>query len=126
MIKLTNAQVAAFQSPIMAKLFTDETRQFPIEDAFRISDFMGGLAVHQTAYNDTLRSTIEKHEGKIDPTTGAITYPSPANQDAATKEVEKLNSVVVECAGDKIKPNEDWPKLNLAEASILKPITKGT
>lgn len=124
MIRLTNVKVVAFNTPLMGKLFSDPDRRFPVKVAFRIADFIQQVQSHFKAYNDTKKNLIEKHLGKIDPKTGAVSYPNEKNAAGAVADLEELNSIEIKCDGEKVVMSDDWPYLTLAEATILSPIIK--
>lgn len=122
MIKLTNAQAhQLLNSPAAAKLFNDEERYFPITDALKIADILEQLKPKQKIYLDIMRKIIQRHNGTAHDN-GAISYESLDDQRAAGIEIYEINQAEVEITGSKIKLNEEWPKLTLAEASVLNPI----
>lgn len=124
MFKITNAQASAFTSPTMAKLFNDENRQFPIEDAFKLSDMIQQIQTRLEPYMVSLRKIINMYGGIV-ADNGIVTYPNNEQRVKAEVEVNKLNAIEVEYPGDLLTPSEGWPKLTLAEATILKPILNG-
>ena len=124
MFKISNGQASAFSSPIIVKLFSDEKRQFPIEDAFKLSDMIQSIQSRLETYRTAIKKIIDSHQGKI-ADNGFVTYPDEDNQRAAGIEIEKLNAVEIECPGELISPSAEWPKLTLAEASILRPLLNG-
>lgn len=121
MIKLTNAQASAFNSPIIQKLFQDENRHFPMADAFLLSDVIKGIQDRLKAYFDQMRAIVEANHGTIDEQ-GRVTYGENGHAQKAAEEIAALNDIALEYIGDKVKPSSDWPKLSLAEALILNPI----
>lgn len=125
-MELTNIEIMNFNSPVMQQLFTDKERIFPVQDAFRLTAFIQSLKGLQDSYNSVMKDIIEKHEGKIDPKTGIVTYPSQGDEDKAVAECNQLNEVVVNVPlpGGKFTITPEWPKLTLAEAMILKPLIK--
>lgn len=122
MIKLTNQQAAQLNSPIIANLMQDTARPFPMTDAFKLSDILQTITTRLRNYHETSRKIVEDRTGTIDPKTGLITYLEPDQGEEANKMLQELNEVELEYQGDKLKPTEDWPKLTLAEASLLRPI----
>ena len=118
MIKLTTGQASAFNSPVIGKLFSDQTRQFPIKDAFQLSDVVQQIQSRLGAYNEQLRGIIEKQGGTIHPD-GKIVYEDPEGAQKAQAQINLLNEAEIELPGEKLTIDDDWPKLTLAEATIL-------
>ncbi len=123
MIKLTNAQASAFNSPIVGKLFADPERQFPIDDAFRLADIVQEIQNKLQVYNPQLQKVIEDTGGKIQPN-GQVQYPDPESSVRAQEAINKLNAVEIEIPGQKVAIKASWPNLSLAEATILRAITE--
>lgn len=121
--KITNGEAGAFNSPVIGKLFQSEDRQFPIADAFRLSDMIKCIQDRMGTYRDQAQKIIEKHTGIAAPN-GMVTYKDPSKMPEAQKEIDILNKVEIEIPGEKVKMRPDWPKLSLAEATILRPLIK--
>lgn len=122
MIKITNGQAHhLLNHPVAQKLFTDENRYFPIIDALRIADIVEQIKIRHPAYLAAMRKIIQRHNGTAHEN-GSISYESLDDQRAAGTELIAINNAEIELNGDKLKINGDWPKLTLAEASILNPI----
>lgn len=124
MIKISNIQASAFTSPLISKLFSDESRPFPIEDAFKLSDMIQEIQKKASAYRAAVVKVVEQFDGII-ADDGVVTYPNTEKQALAVAEVEKLNAVELEYPGEKLTPNDQWPKLSIAEATILRPLLNG-
>jgi hypothetical protein len=122
MIRITNLQASSFLLPIMQTLYQDSSRQFPAKDAFRLIDLVNQVQARMGAYNDAKLKIVQKYEGDINQETGAIGYRTNKDRNAAMEEINELNSVEIEIPVDKIKYSPDWPKLTMAEASILDPL----
>jgi len=125
MFKITNGQAGAFNSPIIAKLFNDENRQFPITDAFRLADMIQSIQGRLEPYRATVKQVIDAHGGVVDEK-GFVTYPSAEDVQAASDKINDLNAVEMEFPGEKISPVDGWPNLTLNEATILRPLLNGT
>lgn len=125
MIILTNGQASAFNSDIIIKLFSDSDRQFPIPDAFRISDTIQQIQNRLPAYKIQLKKIIEENGGIIDPS-GSVNYPDQEKASNAQRQVDELNKVEIKIPADPIKIGLDWPALTLAEATILRPLLNGS
>lgn len=121
MIKLTNAQAAAINTDIIAKLFNDNSRQFPITDAFKLADVLQEIQKRLKVYYVKQKEIIESHGGKIHEN-GAVTYPKPEDQLRAAQGIAELNSIELEYPGSKLQMTHEWPKLSLAEATVLRPL----
>lgn len=117
MIRLTNSQSSALMTPIIQKLFDDETRTFPIQDAFKLTDLLTAVQGRMKAYFEQVQK-IAKEDGAKIGTNGAI---SGLSIDAQ-KKIAELNQVELEYNCDKLDITDDWPKLSLSEASILRPL----
>lgn len=122
MIKLTNAQAAALASPALMNLLADQETAFPYVDAFKISDIITQVQAKQKEMQKAIRQIIEDHKGEIDEESGRVTYPSTELRKQASDKIEELNSIEMEYTGSAIKPKEDWPRLSVAIATILRPI----
>lgn len=123
MIKITNQQLSAFNSSIINKLLDDDNRPFPIQDAFRIADFIQQINTKIKIYQERAKKVIEAANGEIDGK-GFVTYANPDDAKTADREMTKLNSVEVELTGDPLVACNDWPNLSLKEALILKPLLR--
>lgn len=122
---LTNGQASAFNSNVIAKLFSDSDRQFPIPDAFRISDTIQLIQNRLPAYKIQLKKIIEDNGGVVD-SSGIVNYPDAAKASNAQKQVDELNKIEIKIPVDPIDVGPQWPALTLAEATILRPILNGT
>ena len=124
MFKVSNGQLSAFNSPVIASLFADPARQFPVQDAFRLSDLVQQIQTRLQTYNEHVRKTIKQGGGEI-AKSGQVSYKNPEDQLKTQLEIDKLNEVEIELIGALVLITENWPKLSLAEATILRPITDG-
>lgn len=122
---LTNGQASAFNSNVIAKLFSDSDRQFPIPDAFRISDTIQLIQNRLPAYKIQLKKIIEDNGGVVD-SSGIVNYPDAAKASNAQEQVDELNKIEIKIPVDPIDVGPQWPALTLAEATILRPILNGT
>lgn len=122
---LTNGQASAFNSNVIAKLFSDSDRQFPIPDAFRISDTIQLIQNRLPAYKIQLKKIIEDNGGVVD-ASGIVNYPDAAKASNAQEQVDELNKIEIKIPVDPIDVGPQWPALTLAEATILRPILNGT
>ena len=123
MIKIKNGEASAFNSQAIADLFSNDARQFPVEDAFRLLDMIDSIQKRLETYHKTVKRIIDDHQGKVDGK-GRITYPNMENQESAQQKIMSLNEIEIEIAGERINPNDQWPKLTLTEAAILRPLLK--
>lgn len=121
MIKLTNQQASAFNSPKITQLFEDDSAKFPVDIAFKLADMLSQIQSRLPTYHQKARKIVEGHGGKVDPK-GLVTYPDFEKQKAAEIDMLKLNAVEIEIHGEPVKVDESWPKIGLAEALILKPL----
>lgn len=121
MIKLTNQQASAFNSPQITKLFEDDSKKFPVDIAFRIADMIAQIQQRLPEYHKQARKTVESNNGKVD-SRGVVTYPDMESQAEAEKEMLRLNAVEIEIHGDPVPIDDSWPQLGLTEAMILKPL----
>lgn len=124
MIKITNSQLAAFNSETINKLMTSSDRQFPTGDAFRIADFISQIEQKLKIYQTEARKLIERSGGTFGEN-GQVKFIS---QDAKKKvdiELMNLNAVEIELTGDSLTQTDQWPKLNIQEAMILRPLLNG-
>lgn len=124
MFKITNGEASAFNSPVLAKLFTDENRKFPIEDAFKLSDMIQVVVARMEPYRTALKKIIAEQDGEADEN-GFVRYPSEESRDRAKEEIDRLNAIENEYPGELITPGAGWPNLTLAEATILRPLLNG-
>lgn len=121
MIKITNQQLSAFNSQIINKLLDDDNRVFPVEDAFRIADFIQQIQSRMRVYHERARKIVLAAGGKVDDK-GQVTYDDPGGFQKADQDIRRLDAVEVELTGESIKMSPDWPKLSLKEALILRPL----
>ena len=124
MIKITNGQASALSAQIIADLFADPARQFPVADAFHLSDAIQLIQARVPAYKKQLRKIIEDNGGMID-AKGLISYADDEGAEIAQKQIDQLNAIEIEIAVDPVAISSQWPKLNLAEATILRPLLNG-
>lgn len=125
MIKITQGHAhLIINSPVAGKLFNDDKKQFPLKSALIIADFIEQIKSRQQAYIDTVKKIVKKYNG-ITSHDGSIAYDDPLNRDRAGKEISEINQVEIELNGEQLTIDDDWPKLTLAEASLLKPFIKG-
>lgn len=125
MLKITNGQAAAFNTQVIANLFSDQSRQFPIEDAFKLSDAIQQIQNRLPAYKTQLRKIIEENGGCVGPS-GLVDYPDPKKYEIAQQQIQRLNAISFEVQCESVCINADWPKLSLAEATILRPLLNGS
>lgn len=111
-------------SPVAQKLFNDDKKQFPLKDALIFADFIEQIKNRQQAYLETMRKIVKKYDG-LAHDDGSISYDDPLKRDRAGKEISEVNKIEMELAGDALKVGDDWPKLTLAEATLIKPFVKG-
>jgi hypothetical protein len=123
MIKLTNRQASALLSPTAQLLFNDPNRNFPVKDTFVLADILQSIDSRIKVYREQLKKIIEANGGEI-ADDGKITYSKDGDSEKALKEMEELNDIELEYPGRLLKINNDWPKLSLQEAIILKPLIK--
>jgi len=117
MIKLTNSQCSALMTPTIKKLFDDSSRQFPIQDAFKLSDLLTALQGRMKAYFEQVQKIAKEDNAKIE-ANGAVSGLSIEAQ----KKIAELNRTELEYNFEKLDITDDWPKLTLSEASILRPL----
>ena len=117
MIKLTNLQCSALMTKTIQNLFSDESRQFPIQDAFKLSDLLTTVQSRMKAYFEQVQKIAKEDGAKIE-ANGAV---SNLSIDAQKKLIE-LNQAELEYNFEKLDITDDWPKLSLSEASILRPL----
>lgn len=122
---MTNGQAAAFNTQIIADLFSDQKRQFPIEDAFLISDAIQQIQNRIPAYKIQLKKIIDDNGGRVEPT-GRVIYSDRSQAETAEQQINRLNAIEIEIACNPVNIGPDWPKLTLAEATILRPLLNGT
>ena len=123
MIKLKNIEAAAFNSPLISKLFIDETRTFPLKTAFKLNDAVEVIKGRLKTYYEEQKKIILANGGNIKPD-GSVIYESLKNQQQAAEAIDELNSVELEYQIELIEVEDSWPDLTVAEASILKPLLK--
>lgn len=121
MFEITVKQANDFNSPIIKKLMFSEERAFPVRDAYSILNLINQARFHLNGYNNTIKKTIEDNNGKI-LHDGKIKYPTVEDRNVVADVIENLNKTKIELVGNKVKLGPDWPKLTLAEVSILGPI----
>jgi len=75
MIIITNGQMSALFSPILAKLFADESRPFPTDKAFELANLMQSFQASINLYQVHSKKIIAAHNGVIQED-GRVTYPN--------------------------------------------------
>lgn len=123
MLKLTNLEASFLVSPIMHQLYSDPARQFPTETSFALADLVICIETRIDAYHKKFREIVTAHKGVIE-SSGRITYPDENSLMAAKAELEKINAITLEYPCDLIERTDEWPKLAVNEAKILKPILR--
>lgn len=121
MIRLTYAQIMAFQSPVMSKLLSSDDRQFPVDDAIRLAEFIDQIQSKIKLFKTQARKIVDKHGGIVEKD-GTVRYAKIEDQLTIESELEKLNDVEVELMGDLLAKTTNWPDLNIYEAMILRPL----
>lgn len=117
MIKLTNLQCSALMTKTIQNLFSDESRQFPIQDAFKLSDLLTSVQSRMKGYFDQIQKIAKEDSAKIE-ANGMVSGLSIEAQ----KKIAELNRAELEYNFEKLDITDDWPKLSLSEASILRPL----
>lgn len=121
MIKLTNKEASDLLSPIATKLFIDSNRPFPNRDSFLLEDIVDIIQKRLKPYHKKFREIVESYGGTIIDG-GHIIYDTPENQALAEKDLIELNETQLEYTFEPITVKDDWPRLSIAEAKILKPL----
>jgi len=121
MIKLTNAQASAFNSPVAMKLFSDQTRQFPFSDVFKLTDMIASIQRRHKTYEDTFRSIVAQYNGILTPE-GRVVFEDPEDRVRGEKALSELNAVELEYPMNPVKPSPGWPSLTIVEATVLRPL----
>jgi len=125
MIKITQGQAhLILNSPVAQALFNGDKKEFPIKDALLIADFIEQIRSRQQPYLDAMRKIVRKHGGTAHEN-GAVSYEDPESRDNANAEMAEINRAEIELNGESIGIGEDWPKLTLAEVTLLKPFLRG-
>lgn len=124
MISLTNKQAAALLSQTANELFTDPTRSFPVKDSFLILSVVQEVESKVKLFREKTREIILNNNGKF-AESGDITFDDIEDKLKAEKEIDCLSAVKLDYAGDLIEVKDDWPKLSIQEAMILKPLIVG-
>lgn len=120
-IKLTAGQASAFNSPVIAKLFADETRTFPYADAMRLSDMVTQCQGRLDAHRTQVKKILADNNGTIEDS-GLIKYETLEGQRKAMEAIGLLDQTEIEINGEKVKPKANWPNLTVVEATILRPL----
>lgn len=123
MIKISNKVIADIATSDIRGLLADPARAFPVDDAFRIVDFVNQIQEKSKLYFEQLHGIIRKYNGSVEKN-NYINFPDMENREAATIEIQKLNAVLVEIPGEPLQKSSDWPKLTLPEAALLYPLLK--
>lgn len=97
MIKLKNKDAFALISPVAQRLFTDSRRPFPVRDTFLLLDIV-----------QQIQDRAEKIKSK----------------ELTPEELKEFEEIELEYHGEKLTISDDWPKLSVQEAMILKPLIK--
>jgi len=126
MIKIKNKEAMAFNSPILSKLLSDDTRAFPTRVSFKLMDLINQVQERGRVYRDESKKIIKKFNGEIDSQTGRVTYPNKEDEEASIAAHTELNETDFEILGDRIPVTDDWPRLTLLEAQVLGPLVKQT
>lgn len=121
MIRLTYAELMSFNSPVITKLLSSDSRQFPTDDAIRIAGFINQIQPMIKLYQDQARKTVEQFGGIIKKE-GGVQYKDQETQSKVESELVKLNDVEVELTGDLLNKTDNWPNLSIYEAMILRPL----
>lgn len=121
MIRLTYAELMSFNSPVITKLLSSDSRQFPTDDAIRIAGFINQIQPMIKLYQEQARKTVEKFGGIIKKE-GGVQYKDQKTQSKVESELVKLNDVEVELTGDLLTKTDNWPNLSIYEAMILRPL----
>lgn len=121
MIKITNSQLAAFNSEVINDLMKSKDRRFPTADAFRLADFMGQIKVKLEIYQESAKKLIQESGATLN-NDGGVKFITPDQKEKVDKELFMLNSVEVELTGDHLEMTDRWPDLNIQEAIILRPL----
>lgn len=121
MIRLTYAELMSFNSPVITKLLSSDSRQFPTDDAIRIAGFINQIQPMIKLYQEQARKTVEQFGGTIKKE-GGVQYKDQETQSKVESELVKLNDVEVELTGDLLTKTDNWPNLSIYEAMILRPL----
>ena len=122
MIKLTNAQLNAFNAPIITQLFQDTARQFPVKDAFMILDAIQAFQPKLQVYNAMVQNIVKKYNGTPQ-AGGGVECEKMEDRISLQKEIDDLNEIEVQVKGVKpVRMGPEWPKLTISEAAILRPL----
>lgn len=121
MIRLTYAELMSFNSPVITKLLSSDSRQFPTDDAIRIAGFINKIQPMIKLYQEQARKTVEQFGGIIKKE-GGVQYKDQETQLKVESELVKLNDVEVELTGDLLTKTDNWPNLSIYEAMILRPL----
>ena len=121
MIRLTYAELMSFNSPVITKLLSSDSRQFPTDDAIRIAGFINQIQPMIKLYQEQARKTVEQFGGIIKKE-GGVQYKDQETQSKVESELVKLNDVEVELTGDLLNKTDNWPNLSIYEAMILRPL----
>lgn len=123
MIKLSNKEASALLSPIANVLFNDPNRKFPITVSFTILDIIQEAEKRIKLFRDKVKEIIEQNNGEIEEN-GEYKFKVVEDRKKAEDEISSLSSLEFEYSGDFLEITEDWPKLSIQEAYILKPLIK--
>ena len=121
MIRLTYAELMSFNSPVITKLLSSDSRRFPTDDAIRIAGFINQIQPMIKLYQEQARKTVEQFGGIIKKE-GGVQYKDQETQSKVESELVKLNDVEVELTGDLLNKTDNWPNLSIYEAMILRPL----
>lgn len=125
MIKITNAQIMAFNNQITKDMLSSDDRRFPTADAFRLADFITQIEPKIRLCQEQTRMIIKSHGGVIE-SDGHVSGLTSASKQSLDQELSELNAVEVEFTGERLKPSDGWPDLNIYEAMVLKPLLDTT
>ena len=121
MIKLSNKEALALLSPTAQKLFADSSKPFPTKESFMILDLIQLIEQRIKLFHKQVNEVVEKYEGKVSAARIPV-FKKETNRIAAEEEIQKLKEVQLEYPCEKFKLTDDWPKLSVEEAYILKPL----
>lgn len=119
MIKLKNIEAHALLSSAAKKMF--DKKSFPLKDGFLIFDIVKSVERNMDNYKKRFIDIVSKYDGEFLPD-GTIKFKNQSKKKLADKQLEELNNIELEYFGDKLKVNDQWPKLTLREIEILNPL----
>lgn len=123
MIKLSNNEALSIVSKKAISLFNDDDRPFPVKDMFKILDIVKMIEVRVKLYYEQLDKINKKNNGAVG-NSGIMDYKTDTDRENAAKEITELLETELEYNFEPLEIKDDWPKLSLTEAYILKPLIK--